>query len=316
MPKSPDQENFPVTEGVVKESKEIPTEKVLVVEDREENRNAAAKFFASAGIECTFATDYTEALPLLRSGNFNRVVSDLLYPEKTGSNSWEKGKQVLYQIIKNYQKYTVEQEKERAKEDRNEAPERPEFTQEDFDRLIQATGKVKADFDQKLQDDKEFQERVSYYDDEGEYLMQNGFYDYIDEKKPDSDEINAIDQKVNLCFPRGYKSHVILGAYSLVSQDESLQPLGWDVAQLAKEQNAKSIIFTGAAHKGYGTGAVNMLTMSMGDSSEHGGKWSEISDNKYSDPVTENVEVVIGDKTSPAMWQKATQFLITQKQSN
>jgi hypothetical protein len=58
-----------------------------------------------------------------------------------------------------------------------------------------------------------------------------------------------------------------------------------------------------------------MIAMSMGDARQ-GGKSSLITNNQYSSPVSENVEFVIGDKTSPEMWQRATQFLITQKQSN
>jgi hypothetical protein len=70
--------------------------KILVVEDTEENMEAAKAYFKSKGIEALYAKDYDEAMAILESdSSLEGVITDCFFPKKTGSGDRTLGEKVI-----------------------------------------------------------------------------------------------------------------------------------------------------------------------------------------------------------------------------
>lgn len=74
-------------------------EKILVVDDDPENLPAAEEFFESKGIAYAVARDYQEARRALDSEAFTGVLTDLFFPEETGSGRRALGQKTIDKII-------------------------------------------------------------------------------------------------------------------------------------------------------------------------------------------------------------------------
>jgi len=82
---------------------------ILVVEDKEENLNAAREFFKCKEINCFYATNFKQALRILNNNNINLAIIDECFPEDEGkfpSNVYGKNlelilekKNILYCVV-------------------------------------------------------------------------------------------------------------------------------------------------------------------------------------------------------------------------
>jgi len=76
---------------------------ILVVEDREENISAAKNYFSKMeNVLVDYAKDYTEAITNLESKKYNGVISDIFFPQTTGSEERQLGKKLIYTLAKEY----------------------------------------------------------------------------------------------------------------------------------------------------------------------------------------------------------------------
>ena len=76
---------------------------ILIVEDREENMAAAKKYFGKLeNVSADYAKDYTEAIANLESKKYGAVISDIFFPEKTGTEERQLGKKFIYVLAKEY----------------------------------------------------------------------------------------------------------------------------------------------------------------------------------------------------------------------
>src|SRR3989344_3062461 len=74
--------------------------KILVVEDNESYRFAAADYFQRQGVNADFAIDYKQATSLL-SGNtrYSGAIVDCFFPYETGSGNIDIGRQIFRKIL-------------------------------------------------------------------------------------------------------------------------------------------------------------------------------------------------------------------------
>jgi CheY-like chemotaxis protein len=73
---------------------------ILLVEDNQEYTKTAREYLESRDLAVAHAKDYSEAVAQLRNPNqFNGVITDLFFPNRTGSNSISLGINLVNRLI-------------------------------------------------------------------------------------------------------------------------------------------------------------------------------------------------------------------------
>lgn len=67
----------------------------LIAEDKEKYRDVVKKVIKKSGNEVIFATNYKNAEKLLQTEKFDRVITDLFFPESDKKDVGKRGKQLL-----------------------------------------------------------------------------------------------------------------------------------------------------------------------------------------------------------------------------
>ncbi len=86
----------------------IKMKNILLVEDNESYAKAAETYLTSMDYTVTGARDYTEAMAKLDS-SIDGVITDLFFPETTGSGNVDLGRRLVERITEGYRKPEVEE---------------------------------------------------------------------------------------------------------------------------------------------------------------------------------------------------------------
>jgi len=295
------------------EGKEIPRQTILIVDDNDQNTNAAMQVFSGIkGVNVTYVPDRKTALESLAKNKYDTLISDLNMPDATGTGNKEAGIESTFEIISLFQKKLLSNDTERGRLEEGEGFDSSEFTREEFDELFSSAKEIRNAF-KVHKNDEAVEEELSFYEKSGEggFLAQAFGNDRniellgLQEQK---EHLVNISRKVSNKFGN-WGSHIIEAVTSLASPDEAHQPLGWKMADHAKNNNMKYLILTSEEHSGYGSGIQNMLSMIFELGNE--GAFAGMKDKRGN--ITENTKFVIGDKRKPEVWQKATSALLANK---
>ena len=308
---TPEQEKMSNEREKGYEQKEKLKKRVLIIDDDEENIKVAQSFFQRGNIEdveVEFAKDFEEAKNKLNSNHYDVVVSDFLFPEKTGSDIHDLGNQATYEIINGFQKSLKE---------KGEVDEAAEMvTEEEFIQLVSLAKEIKEDYDKRAKPVMYYDEEISDYtyiegvmDDamtmhESQYTLD---LDLTEEKKNWYKKTCSSIRKL----PEGHRWAVLSAVATLIS-GKNLQPLGLEIAKIVEKMNIPYIVLSNDAHKGLGSGMQQMVT-----GIEHA--WASDEDDEEEDvfavrmPIKEASKFIRGNKRSEKVWSRATQFLIKKK---